>query len=98
MACGWERTSEIVDIDPLLINECLIGRTRALCINRFLCLHRESNVVVTPPSTEFSIGTTAASQRLFARLSTTDLKPLNGKNSGESSFSRAARAFAAFSA
>ena len=86
------------DIDPLLIKECLIGSTRALWINKFLCLHRESNVVVTPPSTEFSMGTTAASQRLFARLSTTHLKPLHGENIGKSSFSRAASSFAAFSA
>ena len=53
---------------------------------------------VTPPSTEFSIGTTAASQRLFSRLSTTDNNPLHGENCGESSSSKAARAFAAFSA
>ena len=41
-----------------------MGRTIALLINISGNFQRASSVVVTAPSTEFSIGTTAASQLL----------------------------------
>ena len=49
---------------PLLINACFIGKTIALLIKILGNFQRASKVAVTPPSTEFSIGTTAASQLL----------------------------------
>ena len=51
---------------PSLINACFIGKTIALFIKISGNFHRASRVAVTPPSTEFSIGTTAASQLLHA--------------------------------
>ena len=52
------------EISPLLINACFIGNTIALLILISGNFQSESKVAVTPPSTEFSIGTTAASQLL----------------------------------
>jgi len=54
----------MIDISPSLINACLMGKTIALLIYISGNFQRASKVAVTPPSTEFSIGTTAASQLL----------------------------------
>ena len=43
---------------------------------------RRGAVAVTPPSTEFSTGTTAQSQSPLASLSTTARRPLQGTSSG----------------
>ena len=61
-AWGWDNTSEIFEISPSLINACFMGKTIDLFIKISGYLQRASRVAVTPPSTEFSIGTTAASQ------------------------------------
>ena len=63
-AWGWDNTSEIIESSPSLISACFIGRTIALLIKISGNFQRASKVAVTPPSTEFSIGTTAASQLL----------------------------------
>ena len=63
---------------PSLINACFIGKTIALLIYISGNFQRESRVAVTPPSTEFSIGTTAASQLLYAIDLITEFNPLHG--------------------
>ena len=77
---------------------CLKSFQIAFLINKLGLFHKESKVAVTPPSTEFSIGTTAASQSLLARCSTTDLMPGHGINSGSESLSSLAKVNAACSA
>ena len=61
---------------PSLINACFIGKTIALFIKISGNFQRASRVAVTPPSTEFSIGTTAASQLLNAIDLITECNPL----------------------
>ena len=63
-AWGWDNTSEIFESSPSLINACFMGKTIALLMKISGNFQRASRVAVTPPSTEFSIGTTAASQLL----------------------------------
>ena len=67
---------------PSLINACFIGKTIALFIKISVNFQRASKVAVTPPSTEFSIGTTAASQLLHAIDLITECNPLHGTNIG----------------
>ena len=50
----------MLESSPSLINACLIGKTIALFIKISGNFQRASRVAVTPPSTEFSIGTIAA--------------------------------------
>ena len=59
-----------------------MGKTIALLINISGNFHKASRVAVTAPSTEFSIGTTAASQLLNAIDLMTECNPLHGTNIG----------------
>ena len=55
-------------------------------------------MVVTPPSTEFSIGTTAASQLLYPIDLMTECNPLHGTNIGVWKLASFDNIWAAFSA
>lgn len=78
---GWDSTSLIPSKGPLPSNACRIGKTRARVTARSPCSQRASIQAVTPPSTEFSTGTTAASARPQARACTTARIPSWGNNS-----------------
>ena len=82
----------------MLIKACLIGMTIALLILISGNFHSASRVEVTPPSTEFSIGTTAASQLLKANDLLTECNLLHGTNKGDSKFESFDKMMAAFSA
>ena len=72
----------MLESSPSLINACFMGKTIALFIKISGNFQRASRVAVTPPSTEFSIGTTAASQLLYAIDLMTECNPLHGTNIG----------------